>query len=310
MILFPVLHGTASGPFLLAWELNLPLIALILAAGWGYRVALQRARERGHAAHPGWYTVSFYAGLVTFAIALLGPLDVYNDELFSLHMAQHIVLIQVTAPLLLLGRPVQLALKALPPRRSGAILRPIARQFKSFPALHSLIPLAAILIFNGTIVAWHFPEMYVAALESDFVHWIMHFSFFWAGLLFWWGIIAPVPRNPRLQTVWALIAIFVTMVVGKLLGGILTLSDNVIYPFYADVERPWGLSALVDQQIAGLIMMVGGGLYFGILFFVILARWLLETEKQQQRRERARRRPSTPSPAAAAVPRTGVVGED
>ena len=309
-MLFPVLHGTASGPFLLAWEFNLPLITLILAAGWGYYVALQRARERGHPAHPGWYTVSFYTGLATFAIALLGPLDTYNDELFSLHMAQHIVLIQVTAPLLLLGRPIQLMLKALPPRRSGAILRPIARQFKAHPALHSLIPLAAILVFNGVIVGWHFPIMYEAALENDLVHWVMHFSFFWAGLFFWWGIIAPVPRSPRSQTVWALVAIFFTMVVGKILGGILTLANNVIYPFYESAERPWGLTVLVDQQIAGLIMMVGGGLYFGIVFFVILARWLLQNEEQQQRRERALRRPATPSPAAAAIPRTGAVGKD
>lgn len=307
----PVFHGTADGPFLLSWELNLPLISLILVAGWGYALALHKARARGYQNHRGWYTASFFVGLVTFAIALVGPLDTFNDELFSMHMTQHVVLMQVAAPLLLLGRPVQLGLKALPPRRSGAILRPIIRQFSARPRLYTLMPLAAILAFNLTIVVWHFPVMYVAALESDFIHWFMHFSFFGAGLLFWWGIIAPVPRHPRSQTLWTLVSITVAMIVGKLLGGILTLSDGVIYPFYSNAERPWGLSAIVDQQVAGLIMMVGGGLYFGILFFVILARTLLRTEEDQKRRERAaRRKTAMPSPVLPVLGQEGVAGED
>lgn len=301
MTLVPVLQGTADGPFLLAWELNIPLIALILAAGWGYRFALRRARERGYHAHPRWYTASFYAGLTTLAIALLGPLDVYSDQLFSLHMAQHVMLIQATVPLLLLGRPVLLLLKALPPSRRGAILRPIVRLFKTFPSLHSLAPLVAAIIFNITIVVWHFPEMYGAALKNDFVHSVMHFSFFGAGLLFWWGIIAPVPRKQRSRTIWVLISIVITMIVGKLLGGILTLSTDAVYSYYDSVERPWGVTVMVDQQLAGLVMILGGGLYFGIVLFVLIARWLLRNEEQQRRREGARRRVAAPAVRSADV---------
>lgn len=282
MVLLPLLHGQAAGPLWAAWNWNPPVLVSLLVAALVYGAALRTLRRRGRLRPPAWQPLAFYAGLASAAVALLGPLDLFNDELLTMHMLQHLVLIQVTAPLVLLGRPVQLVLRAMPPERVGAVLRVVLRPAWVRAILTVLTaPLTVTLLANAALVFWHFPRFYEAALYSDLVHELEHASFFGTALLFWWPIIDPVPRHHKLPALWSIAAIFATLVVSMSIGAIITLADRVLYPFYADVPMPWGLVALTDQQVAGLIMWVGGGfLYMGAIL-TLLARWLRDEEFRQ-----------------------------
>lgn len=277
-MLFPPLHGAADGPFLTAWAFDPLVVFGLLAAAAGYAFGLHRLRETRQPEWPVRYSVFFFAGLAFTALALLGPIDTFNDEAFFLHMIQHIVLMDVAAPLLLLGRPVQLALKTIPRRHSKTVFRTMIRPRTVRGVLTFLtLPVVVALAYNGTLAAWHMPGMYVAALENGFVHEVMHATMLGAGLLFWWVIIDPVPRHHKAGTATMLALIASTMLTGKIIGALLTFADSVVYSFYQGVEQPWGLTPLVDQQIAGIIMLVGVGILAGVLFYIVLVRALLAT---------------------------------
>ena len=269
----PILHGTVNGPFLAAWNFSPPVMIGVLLAAFGYYLAWRQLNLVGRSTPPAWQVACYYSGLVIVVIALLGPIDTFNDELFFLHMAQHLALMQVAAPLILLGRPVQLALRAISVKRSGPVLKKVLRP-RAVRTVLTLIsaPLFATAAYNANLVMWHVPSLYDAALRNTHVHDLEHLMFFGFALLFWWPIIDPVPRHHKMARHWAIAAIFMTMVVGIGIGAILTLSPSVIYPYYLGTAKPWGLSPLVDQQIGGLIMWVGGGfIYLFILIGLLIS---------------------------------------
>jgi cytochrome c oxidase assembly factor CtaG len=270
-MVLPLLHGSPNGSLLTSWNLDPLLVALLLAAAAGYALALREVHRVGRKAPPGWQVASYYAGLAFVALALLGPLDTFNDELFFMHMLQHLALMQLAAPLLLLGRPLQLLLRAVAPKRSGPVVKAIIRPRAVRLVLTTLTaPLVATLLFNVNMVIWHVPNFYDAALRNDLIHELEHLAFFGTALLFWWPIIDPVPRHHRTQPVWGMVMVFVSMVFSIGLGAILTLASNPIYPYYVDRPRAWGISVMVDQQIAGLAMWVGGGLIYLVILIAML----------------------------------------
>jgi len=281
-IVLPLLHGDISGPFWAAWSWNPPIVVTLLTAALIYTASLRASALRGGRLPSRWHLIAFYAGLASAVVALLGPLDLYNDELLTMHMLQHLVLIQLTAPLLLLGRPVQVVLRGLPPQRVGALARVVLRPKWMRIALTLLTaPLVVTLLHNGALIFWHVPRFYEASLYDDFVHELQHLSFFLTALLFWWPIIEPVPRHHKLPALWAIAAVFATFVVSTSIGAIITLADRPIYAYYATIVMPWGLSVLTDQQIAGLTMWVGGGFVYMSVIVGLLANWLREEERQQ-----------------------------
>lgn len=269
------LHAPVDAPLLLAWSFNPAIVAGLLTAGVGYYLALRRVRMSGRGMPPGWQVACFYGGLLSVALAILGPLDTFNQRLFFMHMLQHLVLMQVAAPLLLLGRPVQLVLRALPPRRSGPVIKSVLRRRWVRWGLTAIsAPVVGSLLFNVNFAVWHLPLFYEAALYSDLVHELQHATFFGFALIFWWPIIDPVPRHHKLLPIWAMAALFVSMAFGIGVGAALTLANHVVYPFYLGVEQPWGLSAMVDQQIGGLIKWVGSGTIYMIILLAMLIRLL------------------------------------
>lgn len=291
-MILPLLHANAevNGPFLAAWSFDPLVTLLILLAGFAYGLGLRRVRRGARRAWPTYQAVAFYAGLAVLALALLGPPDTYNDELFSMHMLQHLALLQIAAPLLLLGRPVQLALRAIAPRRSGPVVKAVVGRSWVRWVLGALTaPLIATLLFNLNLVLWHVPDFYTAALNNEHIHELEHALFFGLALLFWWPIIDPVPRHHKAQPAWALASIFASMLFGSALGAMLTLAHGEIYPTYLSTPKPWGLSPLDDQQIGGLVMWVGGGL----LYMSILIAYLVHTFGTGEDSEAAK--PATPS---------------
>jgi putative membrane protein len=280
MMPIPILHGTANGPFLTAWNFYPPIVIGLLLGTIAYYLGLRQLELNGRPTPPAWQIICYYSGLLVVAIALLGPVDSFNDELFFLHMLQHLLLMEIAAPLILLGRPVQLALKAISVKRSGPVLKTVLRP-KSVRTILTVItaPLVAVLAFNINLVVWHVPKIYDTALKNTTVHDIEHLMFFGFAFLFWWPIIDPVPRHHKMASYWAIACIFVCMLVGIAIGAILTLSSSMIYPYYLGTAKPWGLTPLTDQQIGGLIMWVGGGfLYLGILIAILINTLSLDDE--------------------------------
>jgi putative membrane protein len=253
------------------WSIQPPLAYVAIAAmlywlgGRGYRRGAPQALR----------TASFAAGLATIVLALESPLDGWAEQLFWAHMFQHVLLLTVAPPLILLGRPWPRMWRALPLRSRTTVGRALGLARWAAPLRALARPWPAWLLFNATFVAWHIPGAYEATLNSNAIHQLEHAMFFFTGLLFWARVIDPGPLRPRL--IWpARIAYVVgAMVVGWVLAITLVLVQQPIYPHYALLaHRPGGISALTDQQLAGGMMWVPGSLAFGITAMIGVYRWL------------------------------------
>lgn len=275
-MLLPLLHFSAtSRPFLLSWAIDPPVFIGLVVTALGYWLARRRVQLLGRREVPVSHAVYFYSGLLAIAIALLGPFDVYNENSLLMHMAQHLLLLQAAGPLIWLGRPVQLALQAISPRRSGPVLKAVLRR-SWVRAILTFVshPLVAFVIFNVTLIFWHIPAMYDAALSHQTIHDLEHLAFLSAALIFWWPIVEPVPRHHKLRLGFALASIFLTGLVSEALGAILSFDNTLLYPFYTHAQSLWGMTPLDDQEYAGLLMWVGGGMLYLTIIFGILIRSL------------------------------------
>jgi putative membrane protein len=253
------------------WSIQPPLAYVAIAAmlywigGRGYSRTVREPLR----------TASFAAGLVTIVLALDSPIDGYAEQLFWVHMFQHVLLLTVAPPLILLGRPWPRMWRALPLRSRTRIGRALALARWAAPLRALARPWPAWLLFNATLVGWHIPGAYEATLNSAAIHQLEHAMFFFTGLLFWARVIDPGPLRPRL--VWPVRIAYVVgaMVVGWVLAITLVLVPEPIYSHYALLaHRPGGVSALTDQQVAGGVMWVPGSLAYGITIMIGVYRWL------------------------------------
>lgn len=253
--------------FLGAWSFD-PVPALgILVASVVYGVAFWGARRAGRGL-PGRYALWFGLGLLALALALLSPLASYDDISLSLHMIQHLLLLTVAPPLLLLGRPVQVMLNALPPGRSGVLVRLRSVRRVLTTLTH---PVVALLLFGGCLVLWHIPDFYDVTLTNEHLHDLEHLTFVVTSMLYWWTVVDPIPRHRKLPLSVALGSIFLASLVSVGVGAVLTVARQPVYTPYLSTPHLWGLSPLEDQQLAGSIMWAGGGLiYMGIIFGMIV----------------------------------------
>ncbi|WP_343729251.1 cytochrome c oxidase assembly protein [Duganella sp.] len=212
----------------------------------------------------GW----FGAGWLALVLALASPLDAAGSVSFAAHMVQHELLMIVAAPLLVLGRPLGVWLWAWPAvaRRSGGA---VTRQ----PALQAAWrwltrPLHAWVVHFAALWLWHAPYLFQAALTHPPLHALQHASFLFPALLFWWAVLDGVARGP------AIAYLFTTMLHTGALGALFAVSGRIWYPAYGGGATQFGLSALEDQQLGGLIMWVPGGLAYLIVALALCARWL------------------------------------
>jgi cytochrome c oxidase assembly factor CtaG len=270
----PVLPGV-----LLAWRLE-PLVLIpivVTAAVW---IWLARAVARRHAAHPpaAWRIAAFLSGLMVIGIALTSPIETYEGQLFNVHMLQHMLLELVAAPLLLLGAPATMALRAASPSvrpRLLAVLHSRAVAVLSFPLL-------AWVLFAAVNWGWHFSTLYDQALENQWLHDLQHVTFLAAGLLFWWPVIGADPSRWRLPYPARLFYLFLAMPQNSFLG-VALMSAPVLYPHYASNLRTWGPSPLVDQGIGGMLMWVGGDVVFLLAMGLVVAAWVRQEDRRAAR---------------------------
>jgi putative membrane protein len=204
-------------------------------------------------------------------IALVSPLDTLSNQMFSAHMLQHMLLVYLAPPLLLAGTPAWLLGPALEVAwfRRGLVL--VTR------------PIPAIIIFNLVLIFWHMPQMWDAALVDSSVHGLEHLTFLAAGLIAWWPIFSPVPEVPRLSYPAQCLYLFVQSLVPAIIGAFVTFSGIVIYPLYAEYPKLWGLTPLVDQQIAGLLMKLLGTVFLWVLVSIRFFQWFNHEEHQDEK---------------------------
>ena len=251
------------------WSLDPSLVYVALAAG------LYVLGSRGRNRPQPLQALAFAASLLTIVIALDSPIDYYADDLFWVHMLQHILLLTVAPPLLLLGRPWPRMWRALPLELRTKAGRTIVRSRWVAPVRALARPIPAWILFNATLIGWHIPGAYDATLTSGVIHAAEHAMFFFIGLLFWARVIDPGPLRPRL--VWPMRIAYAasTMIVGWMLAITLVMVQHPIYGYYAALEtRPGGISGLTDQQLAAGMMWVPGSIAYTMVFIIGFYRWL------------------------------------
>jgi len=253
-----------------SWALNPGALILVAALGYAY---VRRWR-----ADPGagaWRLAAFLGGLACVLVALVSPVDRLAEQVFTMHMVQHLLLLDVAPVLCLVGL-------------TKVILRPVTRRTQPVERRLGLLghPVFALLLYVATMWVWHVPALYDAALEHGAVHVLEHLSFGVAGGLYWWHLISPIRSRLR-QGGMAPVAYMVSnkLLVG-LLGIGLTFSPDALYAFYEAQPRYWGLSAGDDQAVGGLIMALEQSIVMGVALVWLFVRMLSESEAEDQRAER------------------------
>jgi putative membrane protein len=265
----------ATGPDeLWRWNLEPWLLWLLLVSAVLYAAGIAHLWRQAGAARGirGWQAAAFACGWLALAAALLSPLDRWGVLLFSAHMVQHEVLMIVAAPLLVLGRPLAAWTWAFAPsyrRLAGrATRRPaFARAWNAVTQ-----PLAAWALHALALWVWHVPRLFDAALRSEALHVLQHASFLASALLFWWAVLGSDPRFRGKS--FALLYLFTTMLHTGALGALLTLAPAPWYSAYAVSAGQFGLDALEDQQLGGLVMWVPASAAYLLAALAMVARLL------------------------------------
>src|SRR5581483_6106008 len=199
-----------------------------------------------------WKMVSFVAGMAVLFLALQSPLDRLGDEyLLSLHMTQHLLLVLVVPPLLLYGTP-------------DWVVRPLV----GLPVVSALA---------------HLPNFFDLTLQNQDVHIVEHLLFIATGILAWWPVLSPLRELPSLSYPFQMLYLFLQTLPCSLVGALITLSGDVLYTPYAAAPRIWHSTVMGDQQIAGLIMWIGGSLYYFLGFMVVFFVWAYHEEPDRPR---------------------------
>ena len=258
----------------MTWSFEPAVVSGIALMSWlyvrGVR-ALWRRAGRGRGVAP-WRAGCYAAGMLALAVALISPVDGVSAALFSVHMVQHLLLVMIAAPLLVLGQPHVALLWGLP--RSAR--RSVAHAWRRAPRLRAAWrlasrPAAAWALHTAALWVWHAPRLYEAAVRQEGVHALEHASFLLTALLFWW-VLAGHGARRRLGFGAAVLYLFTASMQSVVLGALLALSRQPWYQVHFGTTAPWGLSPLEDQRLAGLIMWVPAGL----VYIAALIPWVLE----------------------------------
>jgi putative membrane protein len=252
-----------------AWNLD-PIVVMGLAlTGWLYWTG---ARHRGN--RPALRRSGFFAaGLATIAAALLSPIDALATVLVTGHMLQHLLLIMVAAPLIVIGDPATV-MRGLPRgvRKSTGRWR---HEHGFSPARISSLhhPVTIFLATTGAIWFWHASVAYEAAANNHILHALEHASFLLTAILFWNVLLSRKPSS-RLSPGASVLLIFAVAMQGVILSALLTFGDTIWYPSYEATTRSWSLHPIDDQRLAGLLMWIPGGLLYTAAALRSLGSWL------------------------------------
>jgi len=254
------------------------MVSLLVGYFWALRRLGPRHTAPGQRAATRLQTLCWISGVLTLWVAADWPVhDLSERYLYSVHMTQHMLITMVAPPLLLVGTPAWLAREILAPPALYRVVRRLAR------------PIPAMILFNALLVVTHWPAFLDATLHSELLHFATHAAIFLSAVLMWCPVAAPLPELRPLSPAAQMLYLFLQSIVPTVPASFLVFADKPIYKFYEHVPRLWGLSAGEDQQIAGLIMKLGGGLLLWLLIAVLFFQWHSAEEEndRQARRWRA-----------------------
>lgn len=206
-----------------------------------------------------WRLAAFLAGMLCLWFAIGSPLSAFDEVSLTAHMVQHILLMFVVPPLVLLGAPAMPFLHGLPQGFVRLVIGPILRCMP-MQQVGRFITRPAVCWFAAAValIGWHIPSAFELALRSDFWHEVEHLCFLFTSFLFWWPVIQPFPSEARWPR-WAIpVYLFVGMFPGGALGAFLVFCDRVLYPSYQQTPSVFAISPLADQVLAGALMWVLG----------------------------------------------------
>jgi putative membrane protein len=281
-------HGGGPTRVALAWSFEPALVAPLLLSAALYGLGLARLWRRsgvGRAAR-GRLARLFFLGWICLALAVVSPLHTLGGRSFTAHMFEHELLMLVAAPLLVLSRPLSTMIWAFP-AAGRRMLGPASRSKTIRDPWRGLTqPWTATALQAAALWLWHLPTLFDRALDSDGWHIAQHLSFLVSALLFW---TAMLDRRQAGRALGApVLCLFVTSVVSGALGALMAFSQSPWYARYAQLGlAPFGLTPVEDQQVAGLLMWVPGGLVHVAAALLLIAAALREPASTETAHARA-----------------------
>ncbi len=262
----------------------IPIFLIGLAAVW-----YLRTRQRAQASHRRTLVsrgraAALLAGLGLVLFTVFGPIAAYDGTFLMLHMVQHFILITIAPPLILLGAPMTLWLIASGKERRRRLIYPFLHSapFRAFTH-----PLVGLFLFAAVPLLWYVTPAFEASLGNTPLHFVGYAIFLLAGIHYWWPIIGGNPTRWNLSYPIRLVYLLALVPIHAFLGLIFYEPDNVIYEQLAAIPRGWGPDALLDQQIAGAIMFLGGEALGLIAILVVAWQWSRHEERVGRRLDAA-----------------------
>lgn len=287
---------TAFEPWTLQVSLDLILIleAVLYLRGW---IHLRLSRVN---IIPAWRVGSFLLGTFLIWLALSSPLAAFDEKLLTVHMVQHLLLMTIAPPLILIGAPIMPLLHGLPRQFVHGIIGllfrwPPMQQFGRVITQPAFCWIAA----AAALVGWHIPGAFTLGLQSEAWHIVEHACFLGTGFLFWWPVVQPWPSVPVWPRWSMLLYLFLATIPCDILSGFLVFCDRVVYPVYLVGPRQFDVSALEDQQRAAALMWTCVTIIYLIPAMILTTRLLGARSSQEVGQEDApgtlapRRNPQT-----------------
>jgi putative membrane protein len=262
-MLLPLLHQ-ASGPYHFHWALHADVILLCLFVEAAYLYIVTQLRDvLSDAGRVRRSQISlFTAGVLSIYLVAGTPIhDLSEQYLLSVHMFQHSVFILVSAPLLLAGIPVWIW---------QALFRVPGTLHVARILVH---PLVAFSMFNMLLLVTHLPFAVDYALNHHWFHFWVHAALLVSAMMMWWPVLSNVPELPRVSAPLQMAYLFLQSILPAVMSAFITFSDSVVYPFYANAPRTWGITAIEDQQIGGGLMKVFGSIILWGFITVVFFQW-------------------------------------
>lgn len=260
-----------------SWTLEPGLILLTVATCGAYATRWHRVRHGpgGVRGAPTVRAVAFGGAIAVLVAALVSPLDVLGEQVFALHMVQHVLLLDVVPILLVLSL-------------TKVLLRPVTRRLQRLEESAGVLahPAVAVVVYVAVMWGWHVPALYDAALRNPVIHVLEHVCLVSAGALYWWHLLSPIRSRMSKGPFGPVVYMAVTKLLVGFLGIGLTFAPHPLYAFYVDGPRVWGLAPVDDQALAGAVMAIEQSVVMGIALAFLFVRALAESDRADERADR------------------------
>ena len=275
-------HSVEMSQSYFQWEFNFFFFILISIAFFLYFYGVYRINTNSKI--PKWSTfksLSFISALIIFLIADFGPIGVLDGVYFWAHMVQHILVMMIVAPLIILSSPVLLLVRVSSQKFRKQYIRPV---LNSSIVKWITNPIFTWIFFVSVLLGTHFTPFYNFALENSWVHlYIEHPLYLTAALLYFYPLLEGNPQPHKVPYSWRIISLFTMMVPETMTGFFIYASTSVRYPHYENVIRPFGGDALSDQRLGGSLMWALSMVIDSIWLAVAVSDWFKSEERRSIR---------------------------